>query len=241
MTRSLTLALCTVVALTLSGCGSADDTDTTVDPTGTVTTTVPEPTDTEEPTVTGEPTDDGFMAPTDVPAEAMLPAEALEAPEGPREETEGVAAWLISETCEAGTPESASAMRTVVQGDGMYEAPVGIQQVAAFPDVQAAVDEADRLRSVATQCSELAAEEQTGYFVEDVAVGAQGLGLVTDYYGVGDDTALGAYVAVTRRGNAVTLVGISGGEHNVGKAREIATDDAQEAWNQLCRYDSEGC
>jgi hypothetical protein len=241
MTRRLTLTLCTVAALTLSGCGGADDPDPTTDPTEVATTVDPEPTDTGGPTTTEEPTDDGFDAPTDVPAEAMLPAEALETPEGPREETEGVAAWMLPETCDAGTPEAAAAMRTVMQGDGMYEAPVGVQQVAAFPDAQAAADEADRLRLVATECTRYASDTQTTYVVEDVAVGAQGLGLVTDYYGVGDDTGLGSYLTVTRRGNAVTLVGITGGEHNVGKAREIATDDAQEAWNQLCRYDSEGC
>ncbi|WP_158068927.1 hypothetical protein [Cellulosimicrobium sp. CUA-896] len=80
---------------------------------------------------------------------------------------------------------------------------------------------------------------------EPLDVGAQGAGLATDYYGASDggdlDGALGSYLAATRRGTAVTLVALDGGETTVGVARETVVANAQAAWDLLCRYDAEGC
>ncbi|MBI9115663.1 hypothetical protein [Sanguibacter suaedae] len=240
MRRSTALILCTVTALTLSGCGATDD-DAAANPTTDTTTATSGTTGPAGETGDAEPADPDFAAPTDIPADVMLPVVALEPSVGPREETEGVVEWRMSATCEPGTPEAAAAMRTVVQGDGEFEAPVAVQQVAVFDDAQAATDESDRLRFVLAECAQFVSDDRTAYAVEDVEVGAQGVGMSTDYYGAGGDDALGTYLAVTRRGNAVTLVSVEGGEGTVGDARRMVTADAQEAWNQLCRYDSEGC
>ncbi|QZN85614.1 hypothetical protein [Cellulomonas sp. C5510] len=70
-------------------------------------------------------------------------------------------------------------------------------------------------------------------------------GLATDVDGASAqgplDEALGSYLAVTRRGTAVTVVGLEGGERTVGAARDVATRLAGQAWELLCGYDSAGC
>jgi hypothetical protein len=179
----------------------------------------------------------------DVPAEALLPATAWPASAGAREESAGVVDWRLPQACTAGGPAGALAMRTVAQGDGAAEGAVGVQQVAVLADADAAVAEADRLSAALAACAGDASG--TTDAVEPLAVGAQGVGLATDYYGSsasGDlDGALGSYLGVTRRGAAVTVVALEGGESTVGAARETVTGAAQAAWELLCAYDAEGC
>lgn len=55
------------------------------------------------------------------------------------------------------------------------------------------------------------------------------------------DGALGSYLALTRRGTAITLVALEGGESTVGAAREDVTAQVQQAWELLCRFDAAGC
>ena len=76
--------------------------------------------------------------------------------------------------------------------------------------------------------------------MEDVAVGAQGRGLADHYAELGDQGA-GSYAAVTRRGNAVTLVAMLSGEESVGSARDAVTSGLTTAFDKLCSDDSAGC
>ena len=76
--------------------------------------------------------------------------------------------------------------------------------------------------------------------MEDVAVGAQGRGLANNYAELGDQGA-GSYAAVTRRGNAVTIVAMLSGEESVGSARDAVTSGLTTAFDKLCSYDSAGC
>lgn len=230
-TRLLTTAVC-VLALTGCGAGGSDDSATTAPPAAAPTTPASEPT-------TAAP------APTSVPAEALLPDAAWAPVTGARQDSEGITDWLLPEACAAGIASTAAAMRSTTIGDGEFEAQVGVQQVAVFPDADAAVAEADRVATVLAGCA-AAPGTETAYLVEPLAVGAQGLGLATDYYGTSaagavDDGAMGSYLALTRRGTALTLIGLEGGESTIGVAREAVTGHAQAAWDLLCAYDSTGC
>lgn len=228
-TRTLTVAAC---ALALVGCTAADP--TTQDPS----TTAADPSPGTTPAV---------LVATDVPPEVMLPETSWQGlgPEGPREESAGVVDWRLPGSCDAGTPTEAVAMRTVAQGSGEAESPIGLQQVVLLPDADAAVAEVDRLTAALTACTRYGSDSATTYVVEQLDVGAQGLGLATDYYGASADgsvdDAIGSYLGLTRRGAAVTLVGFEGGEGNVAAQRGTATEKAQEAWGLLCAYDAEGC
>jgi hypothetical protein len=241
-TRLPALAACALVpALLLTGCaGDADGTGATDDPT---TITAPPATSAPSPSAPGTTTP---SVATDLTTTDLLPETAWDPPGGPREESAGVVAWRLPESCAAGAPEGAAAVRTAVHGDGEYEAQIGVQQVAVLPDADAAVAEAHRLAAAFDACAAgaTAAEGGSAYVRETVEVGAQGAGLATAYTAVDEaslDGALGSYLAVTRRGAAVTLVALEGGESTVGAARESVTARAQEAWALLCRYDAAGC
>lgn len=232
-TRLISTAVC-VLALAGCGAGGSDDPATTTAP------PVAEPT-----TPAPDPTTSAPSAPSTVPAEVLLADAAWSPITGTRQESEGITDWLLPESCAAGIASTAAAMRTVTIGDGQEEAQVGVQQVALFTDADAAVAEADRVAAVLAQCTAAPGTETT-YVVEPLAVGAQGLGLATDYYGSSaegtvDDGALGSYLALTRRGTALTLVGLQGGESTIGVARESVTAHTQAAWDLLCGYDSAGC
>jgi glucose/arabinose dehydrogenase len=236
-TRKQTLII-TACALALAGCTSADP--STQDPGTPPPTTAPATPSASSSTAAPAPD-----VPGDVPAEALLPATAWPASGGAREESEGVVDWRLPQACATGGPAGALAMRTVAQGDGAAEAPVGVQQVAVLADADAAMAEVDRLTAALTACTGYASDSSTTYVVEPLAVGAQGVGLATDYYGSsasGDlDGAIGSYLGVTRRGAAVTVVALEGGESTVGAARETVTGATQAAWELLCAYDAEGC
>ena len=225
--------LTTAVALTvvvLAGCSSPTPGPGAETPAAAPTSASPSPTPAPE-------------APaTEIAADVLLPAAAWE-PAGPAgAPTPGVTDWRLPESCAVGAPATASAMLGVEHGDGALESSVGVQQVAVFADADAAVAEADRVAAALARC---AADPgaPSRYVVEPLAVGAQGLGLATDYYGTEGDvsTAIGTYLALTRRGTAVTLVSAEGGESNVGAAREELTARAGAAWELLCTYDAEGC
>lgn len=244
-TRTSTLAVC--VTLALAACSSSPDPSPSApaeSPPATDDPATPSPPETEEPAETEEPEGSGPDAASGVPDDALLPASAWEAAEGDGEDSDGVAAWRLPDLCGAGEPAGATAMRTVTQGDGAEESPVGVQQVALFADADTAATEAGRLADALDACAANVEGEST-YVAEPVDVGAEGTGLATDYYGAsadGDlDEALGSYLATTRRGTAVTLVALDGGESTVGAARDTVTAQAQAAWELLCAYDEEGC
>jgi glucose/arabinose dehydrogenase len=230
-TRLLTTAAC-VLALTGCAAGGSEDTATTTAPPAATPTAAPTTPEATAPTPTG------------VPAEALLPDAAWAPVTGPREESEGITDWRLPASCAVGSASTAVAMRTVTVGDGAEEAQVGAQQVVVFPDADAAVAEADRLTAVLAGCT--SPDGTTTYVTEPLAVGAQGVGLATDYYGTSaegavDDGAMGSYLALTRRGAALTLVALEGGESTVGASRETVTAHAQAAWELLCPYDADGC
>lgn len=229
-TSSLITAVC---VLAVVGCGPSGPTAQEPSPT-TTTDAVPTPTATQTPV-------------SDVPVEVMLPATAWASigPDDVREESADVVGWRVPEACDVGSPTGGLAMRTVTAGSGELETRVGVQQVVVLADADAAVAEADRLGDALTACTQHVPEDSTTYVVEPLAVGAQGVGLATDYYGGSvegalDDT-MGTYLGITRRGNAITLVAVDGGEGTVGTAREAVTVNAQAAWESLCTYDSAGC
>lgn len=204
------------------------------------------PDSTESPTENPTSTDGAGTGavPADLAPDALLPDAAYDPIIGERVEQDGVVAWSVPTGCVAEAPAAATAMRTVTVGSGEVEAPIGVQQVAVFGDADAAVAESDRLLAALSACAATDGS-QTAYLPEPLAVGAQGLGLATDYYGAsadgsGDD-ALGSYLAVTRRGTALTLVSNDGGESTIGAARSEVTERAQAAWELLCGYDSAGC
>lgn len=258
MRLSLPVALATAAALLLAGCSDSqtpeEETTQTASASPTQDTSAPEPSETveesEEPTESpsAEPTEEptsGGDAVTELSAAVLLPAGALDPADGPRTESEGVVDWKLPEACSVGAPTTAAAMRSVVQGDGANEVPVGFHQVAVFADTDAAVAEAARINETLTGCTGAAPNDGTRTVAEPVEVGAQGRGLVVDYHGTfamsGDENALGYYTAVTRRGNAVTLVASAGGENTVSVSREVVTGELGAAWDQLCAYDSAGC
>lgn len=228
-TLTSTIALC---ALALTGCAAQADPDGTPEPAASA----------SAPAASSSPT---ASVSTDVAPEVMLTEAAWTAAglRAPRDETTDAVAWRLPEACAAGAPTDASAMRTVAQGSGELEARVGVQQVVVLADADAAVAEAERLTTALSACTE--GEPPTRYVAEPLAVGAQGLGLATDYYGSSAsgalDDAMGTYVAVTRRGNAVMLVGLDGGEGTVGSARTTVAGLAQQGWELLCPFDSAGC
>lgn len=253
MRFSLFVVLVTAAALVLSGCGGSDtpesEAPSSASASPTEETTTPEPT---EPTGSASPTPEPTEAPadggtpvTELSADVLLPAAALDPAEGPRTESEGVVDWVLPAACAVGAPTTALAMRSVVQGDGLYEGPVGHHQVAVFADTDAAVAEASRIGETLTGCTGAAPDDGTRTVAEPVEVGAQGRGLVVDYHGTfamsGDENALGYYTAVTRRGNTVTLVASVGGENTVSVSREVVVGELAAAWELLCSYDSTGC
>lgn len=244
-TRSLALpAAATVAVLLLAGC--SDDAAPSASPTPSATSEQsPTPSPSAEPSETPSPSPEP-TAQTALPEEAMLTAAALGAPEGTvAVVTEPVDAWALPEACAAGAPTTAVVSRGLAYGDGAFESTVGIQQVAVFADADAASVEAQRLTNAVAACAGAGPDGQTAYLAEEVAVGAQGTGLIVDYYGVyaagTGDESLGYYVVTTRRGNAVTLVGQVGGEATVGVSRENAVASTQAAWELLCVFDAEGC
>jgi len=203
--------------------------------------TATSPTETEPPPP--PPSEPAVEVPVQVLPEATLGAELLGTADQPREETAGITAWRLPEDCRPPTPDAVD-MWTVTQGSGEFEEPVGVQQVAVFADADAATAAADALLASMESCS--AAEgAATRYVVEGLDIGAQGNGLVTDYYGAsatGDlAIAIGDYVAQTRRGTAVTLVGYQGGESQVQTASQRTRTLLATAWERLCVYDSAGC
>jgi len=234
--RATTSTLLTAVCvLALVGCAPTEPTAQEPSPT---TTTDAAPTPTPTPT----------QAPiSDVPVEVMLPATAWESisPDDVREESTDVVDWRVPEACDGGSPTGGLAMRTVTAGSGELETRVGVHQVVLLADADAAVAEADRLGAALTACTQHVSDDSTTYVVEPLTVGAQGVGLATDYYGGSVegalDDAMGTYLGITRRGNAITLVAVDGGEGTVGTAREAVTANAQAAWELLCTYDSAGC
>lgn len=221
-------AVLAVVALALSGCSAAatPQRDAT-------TTTVPAP--------EADPRQSPAPDETSLPSGLMLTAAAFGSDVEPVV-TEPFDAWALPGPCAAGAPHGVVASRGVAYGVGSSTSPIGTQQVAVFADASAAVAEAERLTDIMTACA--AAPGEVTFVVEDVAVGAQGTGLVVDYGasagGSGDD-ALGYYLVTTRRGNAVTLVGHLGGEASIGTSRKDAVTASQAAWRLLCVYDSAGC
>ncbi len=234
--RHTALAVC--ATLTLTACSAATDTDAPTSP--------PPASPTDTPTAApGSPAPPPPERRTDVAAADLLPADAWGPQASPREESTEVTAWRTPQSCETGTPADAVAMLTATHGDGQEEAPVGVQQVAVLPDADTAVSEAARLGDALTACTDAGESAPTLYVAEPLDIGAQGLGLATDHDGSsagGDlDGALGTYLAVTRRGNAVTLVTLDGGESTVGAARERVTSLTSAAWELLCGYDTQGC
>lgn len=250
-TGLLVPGLLTAAALALSACApdpaGPDPTAPGADPGSVATGPAPEPTTTGPAGAGASDPAPPTGAAGEVPASAMLPEAAWEGTgaQGPREEVAGVTAWRFPESCDVGTPGGAATMRTVTQGTGELESPVGVQQVAVLPDADAAVAETRRVVDALRACTRYASDSATTYAVEQLDVGAQGTGLATDYYGASAqgplDEALGSYLAVTRRGTAVTVVGLEGGESTVGAARDVATRLAGQAWELLCAYDSAGC
>jgi hypothetical protein len=236
-TSTRTLTALTAGALLLAGCSAGDP-----DRAATSTAPAPAPSD---PLTEPAPTPSATGAGGGVPVEAVLPDTAWDLPAGQRQDSAGVVDWQFPGSCGVGAPETATAMRTITQGDGEAEAQVGLQQVALFADADAAVAEADRVVAALTACAAAPGAGGTTYVVEPVEVGAQGTGLATDYYGASAggslDDAMGSYLALTRRGSAITLVGVEGGESTVGAARGTATAQTQSAWALLCGYDSTGC
>ena len=236
--RTVGRSLAVVVGVVmLAGCGSAtpaDDAPATVEPSATRTSSV-------EPEVTTSPPP---VVPTDLTDEVFLPDGVVNgANPGTRPVEEDT--WQLPRACGAlALPAQATAVGGTFYGDGATETAVGVHQVAVMADADAAAVVADEVAAAFEGCVPEAG--QTGaYAVEDVAVGAQGRGLASSYYGeevgVVDDGDLGTYLVVTRRGNAVALVGLVAGEWNIGTARTDSTALAQQAWERLCRYDSSGC
>lgn len=243
--RAAAVTSALVLAITLGGCSGdvVPSQEATPSPSE-------EPAPSDEPTPSVEPSA-APVAPvaapivTTIAPEVMLPGEAFGAAAAdPVEITEGVEMWMLPEGCPAGAPTAAVSSRMVSVGDGMYEARVGVQQLAVFADAEAATVEAQRLHDAAAACAGTAGQSQV-YVVEDVAVGAQGTGVAYDYYGTSAtgtlDEAQGYYVVATRRANAVTIVGYYGGEDTIGSSRENAVATSQAAWELLCSYDSAGC
>jgi len=249
---ALTAALATALAVCLTGCGTgaAGDGPTTSEPPLSTASPSQAPTSASPSTATST-TSAPSPVPTAVDAAVLLPESAFAPRDGGRTVSEGVEPWVLSTSCDLGSPGGAASMTSVRQGDGQFEVPVGLQQVAVYADATAAQAEAQRVGAAARACAEAAdagpSEDggNTRYLVEEVPVGADGTGIATDYYGATagdpDATFLGDYVVVTRRGTAVTLVGESGGESDATSARAAVVPLAQQAWERLCAYEQAGC
>lgn len=244
--RIRSAAAVVVSALLLAGCGGGDPaapetssgsataTDQTSETTGSEDPS--EPSETPEPSESSPAADDLLL---ELPDEAMLAADALEPVGQDQGSVDGPTDWVLGSACLVPQP-SAVAMRTVSQG--LYEStdPVGIQQVAVFATVDEAVDAAATVAAAMEACATNPPAESGSYRVEDVTVGTQGRGLANNYAEPGDD-APGTYAAVTRRGNAVTVVSLMSGEESVGTAREMVGRGLDRAFDALCLYDSAGC
>lgn len=232
--RIAVVLLLAAAAGTIAGCSPAAE-----QPAATATATAGAVTESPAPAPTGTP-----VTATDVPADVMLTAEVLDVAPEPFAESTAVEPWRIPDACgEVAAPAGATAMRTHAHGDGMLETVVGVQQVAAFATADDAVAATTALVEALGTCTDTTGSGTT-YGLEPVAVGAQGHGLATWYYGAagGDgDTGQGTYLAVTRRGSAVTLVSGEGGERTVGQARAETVAQAQQAWERLCGYEVAGC
>lgn len=233
--RARYVLLALTLAVTAVGCSPGGTADADGTPTGGASPSA-EPVTSPTSDTTAPP-----ATPTDVPADVLLPAEVFEASTDVFTETTTVEPWRIPDSCgDVGAPADATAMRTHVHGDGMEETVVGVQQVAAFAVADDAVAAATALVEALGACTDTSGAGGA-YAVEPVAVGAQGHGLATWYYGAGDDTGLGTYLAITRRGSVVTLVSGEGGERTVGNARTATVAQTQQAWERLCAYEVAGC
>lgn len=256
MRTSRTAVIVVAAALVLAGCSDSSSPDPEATSQSAEPTTSPSATESaeptqepsEEPSESAEPTEDPTEPAgpvTALPATVLLPQAELFPEEGPRTEFEGLVDWVFPVSCGVGGPETALVMQSVSQGDGTFEVPVGHHQVAVFADADAAVAEADRVTAALEACAGPGDDGQSRLVTEPVDVGAQGVALVVDYYGVleanGDEGTLGYVTAVTRRGNAVTLVSSEGGESSVGASRERVVGELGAAWDLLCDYDSAGC
>lgn len=183
------------------------------------------------------PSEDATDAPSGGPTQ--VPPEVLVLPTTePRATTDGTVAWVLPEQCAIGAPSTATAMVTVRDGTGEFEAPIDVQQVALFADAATAVTEADRVRQALAGCgagSDLVTTEASD-------VGAQGVEVSRVY---GDDqggpTPFGTYTVLTRRGSAIALVTIDGGDGSPESARDPVVERARQVWENLCGYDSAGC
>lgn len=221
------VAVLAVAALVLSGCSAA---------------ATPQPDATTTAPAAPEPDPGPAPGTTSLAPGLMLSAAAFGSDGAEPFVTEPFDTWALPGPCAAGPPVGAVASRGVAYGVGSSTSPLATQQLAVFADASAAVTEAKRLTDIMRACA--AAPGEVTFVVEDVAVGAQGTGLVVDYgasAGASGDDALGYYLVTTRRGNAVTLVGHLGGEASIGTSRENAVTAGQAAWRLLCVYDSAGC
>lgn len=249
------VVLVVAAALVLAGCSdgspdpgtSSQSTGPTASPSVTES-AEPTPAPSDEPSEGAEPTEEPTEPSgpaTDLPATVLLSQSQLVPEEGPRTELEGLVDWVFPVSCGVGGPETALVMQSVSQGDGTFEVPVGHHQVAVFTDAEAAVAEADRVTAALDACAGTGDDGQSVLVTQPVDVGAQGVALVVDYYGAleanGDEGTLGYVTAVTRRGNAVTLVSSEGGESSVAASRERVLGELGAAWEKLCAYDSAGC
>lgn len=196
----------------------------------------------EETTATEEPLATEPPAPVrlDLSEDVMLGPDELEPVGESRGSTDQAETWFLSSACSLPAAPEAVAVQSVSQG--LYEStdPVGIQTVAVFPDAETATAVADRVGAAMDACVETPPGDSGSYRVEDVAVGSQGRGLANNYAELGDQGA-GSYAAVTRRGNAVTIVSMLSGEESVGSARDAVTSGLTTAFDKLCSYDSAGC
>ncbi len=128
-------------------------------------------------------------------------------------------------------------MRSDSEGDGKFEKPVTVQQVAAFADVAAARAEADRVAASMRACA-----QNPQLATMAVPVGAQGVGLAYSYGRASSSYPYGSYVVLTRRGNALSMSGSKFGENSLASAAEVATTLAREGWDALCVFDrTRGC
>jgi len=253
-TAAAATAVLTAGLTVLTGCGAGpagDGASTSEPPLSTASPSQAPSSASPSPTSAAPTTSASSPVPTAVDAAVLLPESAFAPRDGGRTVSEGVEPWVLSTSCDLGSPGGAASMTGVRQGDGELEVPVGLQQVAVYADATDAQAEAQRVGAAARACAEAAgagpSEDggNTRYLVEQVPVGADGTGIATDYYGAtaGDPDAvvIGDYVVVTRRGTAVTLVGESGGEDSTDRARTTVVALAQQAWERLCPYEQAGC
>ena len=232
-TRSAAMAVAIVVS---AGCGGGDDAaappQASAVPTiaSTAPTTTTAPSSTQTPTTSAPAPTSSSLEPPVTTADPR--AVVLAAPRT------GIVDWnQLGRKCALGAPGAASDMLSAQDGDGKFERPLPVQQVAVFPDVDAAVAEADRIAAAMAGCS-----SDPQYTTTPVEVGAQGVGLEYQYGGSSPAYPFGSYLVLTRRGNALTLVGSMAGEGSLERATEVGTDLANRGWAALCVYDrTSGC